>query len=175
MNTIFRTLFLGTFFTARLAYGGGCQHYDDWPDLSEWVCALGEQMHKADTNNPNFERTVRLLVDADPIAAIRESMRGQNLATCRRYRDADLHIPLERILNHQSIGRAFLSEKTSFATAEFWNVLDGRGLEVCEFQILADDSDPISYQQEYYFRYGSQRRGEHLAIEVTSTWPAMTQ
>ena len=146
-----------------------CPTTDDREQLNFWVCDLGSEMTKRD-READYTREAKLLNSTPEIKKIRAALSIFDNETCRNFNQSSLVTAFQRILQHQSIPRSIMKQRSESAAAVILSESTSDKVEVCESQHLETKGQDHTYQNLYYFKFGPVREHKHFLIRVTTKW-----
>ncbi len=167
-TTILKFLFIAFALTAT-TNALSCPATGDRQDLNLWVCKFGAEMTLRD-KDADYSRHAELLSTNPEIKKVRAALSIFDDETCRSFNQTSLAGAFQRILQHQSLPRSLLGQRSELATAEIMNESNTGKVDVCESQHLESKNQDHTYENLYYFKFGPVRESKHFLIRVTTKW-----
>jgi hypothetical protein len=147
----------------------GCPPQEGGNELDLWVCNLSTEMMKRDAE-ADYQRDAELITSTPEIKKIRANLSNIDDGTCRNFNQTNLVTAFQRILQHQSLPRSLMKQRSEFAAAKILNESNSGKVDVCESQALETRDRDHTYQNLYYFKFGPMREQKHFLIRVTTKW-----
>lgn len=155
--------------TTNTALAFSCPRLDEGTEIDFWVCDLNTEMTKRD-RDADYTRNAELITSTSEIKEIRAALSVIDDETCRNFNQTSFVTAFQRILQHQSLPRSLMKERTVSASAKILSESSSGKVDVCESQTLETKDRDHTYQNLYYFKYGAVREQKHFFIRVTTNW-----
>src|SRR5690606_25294025 len=110
------TLLAITIWITHASLAFSCPAQDMGNELDLWVCDLNTEMLKRD-KEADYTRAAELITSTPEIKKIRAALSIFDDETCRNFNQTSLVAAFQRILQHQSLPRSLMKQKTEFAAA----------------------------------------------------------